>query len=186
MRQVWGEHQPVTLALVSTHHIASRGLGVGLAQMGPLMLLSQQLCPSSSLPAIRDGGEERVWTAERATLGSLHTLCREMDIPAAAWLVRLGFGSPDVTLWSHRIPADPRGNDISHHHSLTCECPPDPSGPGPTHLSTPISHHAPHYLLHSRHTSYWILLGHSKYMPTAGPWHQLLRLFAQIFLDFTP
>ena len=48
-----------------------------------------------------------MWTAERAPLGSLHTLCREMDIPAAAWLVRLGFGSPDVTLWSHRIPADP-------------------------------------------------------------------------------
>lgn len=68
-------------------------------------------------------------------LDSLHTLRREMDIPAAAWLVRLEFGSPTVTLRSHRIPADRRGSDISHHHIPTCKCPPGPSGPGPAHLS---------------------------------------------------
>ena len=50
--------------LYTSHH--EQRPGVGLAQMGPLMLLSQQRCLSSSVPASRDGVEERVWTTEKA------------------------------------------------------------------------------------------------------------------------
>ena len=146
---MWGEHQLVTLALVSTHHIATRGLGVGLAQRGPLMLLSQQQCPSSSLPASRDGGRKecgwqrgQLWAVSTPSAGrwtfqqQLGWLDLDLEVPMSHYghigslLTPEGMTFPTVT----SPPA-------SVHQTLLGLDPPTSPPPFPTKLL--ITHSTP-------------------------------------------
>lgn len=149
---MWGEHQPVTLALVSTSHRHQRP-GGGAGTEGPLMLLSQQQCPSSSLPAVGMVGEACRLGGQ---LCSLHTLCRRWTFQQQLGWLDLDLEVP-MSHYGHRIPADPRGNDISHpshphltsvHQTLLGLDPPTSPPPFPTMLLI---------ILHSRHTGYWTL-----------------------------